>query len=82
MDADANNAPSVSSPFSIVHDKGPLYLAIVVTLVLIALLIYSLRAFTHGRLHRCFAIDDSFMLVAAVRKGYVTHGMRCMLIFA
>jgi hypothetical protein len=68
MDAGAiNDALSARAHFSIAHDKGPLYLAIVVLLVLTALSIYSLRVFTHGKLHRYFATDDWLMLVAVVR---------------
>jgi hypothetical protein len=62
-DARAIPPPSSSTP---VQDKGAAYLAIVVTLGSIALLIFSLRVYTRGRLRRCFEIDDVFALLSAV----------------
>jgi len=67
MDADGRVfTRSAASLPSLVYDRGPLYLAIVVTLVLFALLIYSLRLFTRAKLLRSFGTDDGFMLLAAV----------------
>ncbi|KAF1939195.1 hypothetical protein EJ02DRAFT_264000 [Clathrospora elynae] len=66
MGVDVRDLPSHQPPSSIAHGKESLYLAIVGTLVFIALLSCSPRAHTHGRLHRSFAIDDVLMLVAAL----------------
>lgn len=67
MGVDASAVPTTETPLPwLVHDKGPLHLAIVVTLVLTALLVYSLRAFTRGKLLRSFGIDDGLMVLAAV----------------
>ncbi|RMZ72811.1 hypothetical protein GMOD_00009860 [Pyrenophora seminiperda CCB06] len=67
MDVDGSVfARSAASLPSVVYDRGPLYLAIVVTLVLFALLIYSLRLYTRAKLLRSFRIDDGFMLLAAL----------------
>jgi predicted membrane protein len=67
MDVDASAVSPSGTPLPwLVPDKGPLHLAIVVTLALTALLIYSLRAFTRGKLLRSFAIDDGLMVLAAV----------------
>ena len=63
-DAKVIQTPSSITP---VQNRGAAYLAIVVTLGSIALLIYSLRVFTHGKLHRYFAIDDGLMLAVVVR---------------
>lgn len=51
---------------SLAQDQGPLHLAIIVTLTLIALVIYSLRVFTRVRLLRSFGLDDVFMFLSAV----------------
>ena len=61
-DAKVIQTPSSITP---VQNRGAAYLAIVVTLGSIALLIYSLRVYTRGRLLRCFGIDDVFALLAA-----------------
>ncbi|KAG9195697.1 hypothetical protein G6011_00818 [Alternaria panax] len=67
MDVDASAVSPSGAPLPwLVPDRGPLHLAIVVTLALTALLIYSLRAFTRGRLLRSFAIDDGLMALAAL----------------
>jgi hypothetical protein len=67
MDIDARTVAASETPLPwLVPDKGPLHLAIVVTLVLTALLVYLLRAFTRGKLLRSFAIDDGLMVLAAV----------------
>jgi hypothetical protein len=67
MGVDASAVPTTETPLPwLVPDKGPLHLAIAVTLVLTALLVYSLRAFTRGKLLRSFGIDDGFMVLAAV----------------
>ncbi|KAI4919295.1 hypothetical protein J4E85_009556 [Alternaria conjuncta] len=67
MGVDASAVPTTETPLPwLVHDKGPLHLAIVVTLVLTALLVYSLRAFTRGKLLRSFGIDDGLMVLAAL----------------
>ncbi|KAF1844859.1 uncharacterized protein K460DRAFT_394652 [Cucurbitaria berberidis CBS 394.84] len=52
-------------PSSTVHDKGPFILAIAVTLVSLALLTFSLRIYTRGRLLRSFGIDDYMAAIAA-----------------
>ncbi|KAF2855335.1 hypothetical protein T440DRAFT_504755 [Plenodomus tracheiphilus IPT5] len=51
---------------SIVPDKASQEIAIVATLVSIALLSCLLRVYTHGRLLRTFAFDDGLALVAAL----------------
>ncbi|CAA9963706.1 hypothetical protein PTMSG1_07066 [Pyrenophora teres f. maculata] len=66
MDTNGSVTRSAASSPSLVYDRGPLYLAIVVTLVLFALLIYSLRLFTRAKLLRSFGADDGFMLLAAI----------------
>ncbi|KAL1795519.1 hypothetical protein ACET3X_005743 [Alternaria dauci] len=67
MDVNASAASPSGTPLPWqVPDKGPLHLAIAVTLALSGLLIYSLRAFTRGRLLRSFAIDDGLMVLAAL----------------
>jgi lipoprotein signal peptidase len=48
------------------YNKEPTYLAIAATLVSFALLIFLLRVYTRIRLLRFFAIDDWFILGAAV----------------
>jgi len=47
-------------------NKGPFFLAIVATLVSIALLIFLLRVYTRTRLLRFFGIDDCLMLISVV----------------
>ncbi|KAF1834637.1 hypothetical protein BDW02DRAFT_598035 [Decorospora gaudefroyi] len=64
MNVDASSTGA--APFSTAPDKGPLHLAIVVMLVLLALLTYSLRAYINGKLPRLSDIDDIFMLIAMV----------------
>ncbi|KAI4946439.1 hypothetical protein J4E91_007127 [Alternaria rosae] len=67
MSVDASAVPTTETPLPwLVHDKGPLHLAVIVTLALTALLIYSLRAFTRGKLLRSFGIDDGLMVLAAL----------------
>ncbi|EDU46418.1 predicted protein [Pyrenophora tritici-repentis Pt-1C-BFP] len=66
MDADGSVTRFAASLPSLVYDRGPIYLAIVVTLVLFALLIYSLRLFTRAKLLRSFGADDGFMLLATL----------------
>lgn len=67
MGGDASVVSSSILPHaSLAHDQGPLHLAIVVTLVLIALVIYSLRVFTRARLLHSFGFDDGLMFLAAV----------------
>lgn len=69
MDVNASAVSPSGTPLPWqVPDRGPLHLAIVVTLALTGLLIYSLRVFTRGRLVRSFAIDDGLMVLAAVRS--------------
>ncbi|KAH7348204.1 hypothetical protein BKA66DRAFT_306280 [Pyrenochaeta sp. MPI-SDFR-AT-0127] len=53
-------------PSSTVHDKSILCLVVAVMLVSIALLIFSLRVYTCGRLLRFFGIDDWIAMVAAL----------------
>ena len=60
---------SALAPASLAQDQGPLHLAIIVTLILVALVIYSLRVFTRVKLLRSFGLDDVFMFLAAVRQG-------------
>lgn len=48
------------------YNKGPIYLAIVATLVSIALLTFLLRVYTRTKLLHFFGIDDWLMLVAVV----------------
>ena len=52
---------------SLAHDHGPLHLAVVVTLVLIAILVYGLRVYTRARLFRAFDFDYGLMSLAVVR---------------
>ncbi|EMD87339.1 hypothetical protein COCC4DRAFT_134658 [Bipolaris maydis ATCC 48331] len=59
-------SPSVLPHASLAHDQGPIHLAIVVILVLIALVIYSLRVFTRARLLHSFGFDDGLMFLAAL----------------
>ncbi|EUC39916.1 hypothetical protein COCMIDRAFT_110169 [Bipolaris oryzae ATCC 44560] len=67
MGGDASAVSSSVLPHaSLAHDQGPLHLAIVVTLVLIALVIYSLRVFTRARLLHSFGFDDGLMFLAAL----------------
>jgi hypothetical protein len=72
MDVDARAVYHGSQAFSIAHDKGPLHLAIVATLVSIALLSYLLRVCIHGRHRRLYGIvdrsDRAFMFMAVVRQ--------------
>ena len=73
MDVDARAVYYGSPEFSTAPDKGPLHLAVVATLASIALLSYLLRAFTHGKLRRRYAITDridvGIMFFAAVRPA-------------
>jgi hypothetical protein len=67
MDIDANAVSPSETPLPwLGQDKGSLHLAIVVTLVLTALLIYSLRAVTRRKLLRSLGIDDGLMVLAVV----------------
>lgn len=59
-------SPSALPHASLANDHGPLHLAVVVTLVLIALLVYSLRVYTRARLFHAFDFDDALMSLAAV----------------
>ncbi|RAR01430.1 hypothetical protein DDE82_006534 [Stemphylium lycopersici] len=59
-------SPSALPHESLAHDQGPLHLAIIVTLVLVSLLLYTLRVFTRAKILRSFDIDDGLMLVAAL----------------
>ena len=56
MHVDASNVP------------GSSILAIVATLASVALLSFSLRLYTRGRLLRSLGTDDWLLLVAAVRE--------------
>ena len=58
--------PSSITPEYLNLNRGPFFLAIVATLVSIALLIFLLRVYTRIKLLRFFGIDDWLMLVAVV----------------
>ncbi|KAF2786170.1 hypothetical protein K505DRAFT_260469, partial [Melanomma pulvis-pyrius CBS 109.77] len=57
--------PSIT-PEYLNYNKGPIYLAIVATLVSIALLTFLLRVYTRIKLLHFFGIDDWVMLVAVL----------------
>jgi hypothetical protein len=48
------------------QDKGPISIAIVVTLASVALLTYLLRVYTRGRVQRDLGVDDGLMTISAV----------------
>jgi hypothetical protein len=48
------------------QDKGPISIAIVVTLASVALLIYLLRVYIRGKVLRDLGVDDGFMTISAV----------------
>lgn len=50
-----------------VQDKEPLFIAIVATLVSVALLTFLLRVYTRGVVIRDLGVDDWLTLVPAVR---------------
>jgi hypothetical protein len=50
-----------------VQDKGPIFLAIVATLVSVALLTFLLRVYTRGKVLRDLGSDDWLISVSAVR---------------
>jgi hypothetical protein len=48
------------------QDKGPIFTAIVVTLVSVALLTYLLRVYTRGKVLRDLGVDDGLITISAV----------------
>jgi hypothetical protein len=48
------------------QDKGPISIAIVVTLASVALLTYLLRVYTRGKVLRDLGVDDWLMTISAV----------------
>jgi len=60
-------APPITFSQSLTYSKAHSCLAIAVTLVSIALLIFLLRVYARIKLHRFFAISDGIMVLSIVR---------------